>query len=262
MKIKIPERDLAEWISSGLVSPELCADIDARDEIYAFLAMHPAHKDRPALAYFESGNNAFLSLVRVLHDFGRSLSSTHGFLEFACGFGRVTRHLVRALSASKVDVSDIVAEAVEFQKATFNVRGFVSHEDPDQCVIPAQYDVIFVASLFSHLPEALWRPWLRKLHGALAPDGMLIFSAHGPKCVPAGHSIGNDGILYFMSSESKVLDAKIYGTTYVTRDFVDRNVKEILGRPPLAVYEQGMWGYQDIYVVGNSSPLEKILIGN
>jgi len=260
MNIEINAHDLAEVASRQFCSPGFCTDIDSRDEIFAFLAAHHVTKEKPVRAYFDSGHNAFVSLIRVLHDLGRSLGSTSHILEFACGYGRVTRHIVRALSPSRIDVSDVVAEAVAFQRSTFNVRGFVSHQDPDQCPFPAKYDVIFVASLFSHLPKGLWRPWLRKLHGRLAPDGVLIFSVHGPKCVPAGQAIGPEGFLYFRSSESKVLDGEIYGTTYVSKEFVDRSALDISGREPIAFYQQGMWNYQDVYAIGNSARLEAILL--
>lgn len=260
MNVTIADSHLQELRSIGLIGPEFFTDIDDRDEIYAFLTKHPACKDRPVAAYFESGRNAFLSLVRVMHDLGRSVSTTNRMLEFACGYGRVTRHIVRTLPSSRLAVSDIVAEAVDFQRATFNVSGFVSHEDPGQCQIPEKYDVIFVASLFSHLPLTLWHQWLRKLHGALAPDGLLVFSVHGPNCVPSGHAIGEDGFLYFKSSESALLDVNIYGTTYVTREFVERSIVDISGRKSLAVYERGICNYQDVYVVGNSSREENRML--
>lgn len=256
MNVEIKKSDLENLRSQRFSDPGICTSIDTRDEIFAFLAAHPACKDRPVEAYFDSGRNAFVSLIRALQGLGRSLAFSPHLLEFACGYGRVTRHIIRAIPPSRVDVSDIVAEAVEFQRATFGVRGVVSNQDPDKCIFPTRYDVIFVASLFSHLPLDLWRPWLRKLHDSLNPDGVLIFSVHGPKCLPPGQEIGPDGFLYFKNSESKVLDSEIYGTTYVTREFVNRCVEEISGQAPIGFYSQGIWNYQDVYVVGNSSQME------
>ena len=260
MDIEISAAQMKKLRASISLDTRINTRIDERDEIFAFLASRSRSEDDPITAYFHSGQNAFHCLLRSLHDVGRSLGQTAHLLEFACGYGRVTRHILRALPPSRIDVSDIIPSAVCFQRSVFGVNAILSRKSPDEMVFPRQYDVIFVASLFSHLPERLWTSWLRMLHGALAPDGLLIFSVHGPRCLPGTQSMPESGFLYLRSSESKVLDAESYGTTYVTVEFVNNQIERTAGLPRIGFYEQGIWSYQDVYVVGNISTFERELV--
>lgn len=244
------DSDVTDYICSiNAQGRELIPVIHPDDEMYLFLTLHPDTQKTPLKSYFISGDGMLQNLREMLNSTGRSLESTGSFLEFACGYGRFTRHLLRYMNPGRVTVSDVYRNAVDFQKATFGVDGFYSEFDPGKLEIPKKYDVIFVASLFSHLPERTWRPWLKKLYNSLAKNGVLIFSVHGTSCMADPSQMPRSGFYYLNVSESRLNSFEDYGTTYVTSDFVRQATLEETGTQVLFEISKGMWTYQDIYIV-------------
>ena len=79
-----------------------------------------------------------------------------------------------------------------------------------------RFDVIFVASLFSHLPERRFVPWLRWLYRRLAPGGVLVVSTHGPESLLPGRALPAGGFHFETLSESRRLTGDEYGSTWVS----------------------------------------------
>ena len=73
-----------------------------------------------------------------------------------------------------------------FQREVMGVDTFLSTSDPKDLHREESYDAIYVASLFSHLPDGAFRAWLEWLRNHLNPGGILIFSTHGPEVMLAG----------------------------------------------------------------------------
>lgn len=234
--------------------PKLVTKIHPRDEIFHFFTTHPDHKTTPFKSYFTSGEGMLQRLQEILLETGISLEDVDSFLEFACGYGRFTRHLTMCLDPQKITVSDVYKKAIDFQKSAFGVEGFYSEINPDELDIPGEYEVIFIASLFSHLPKKTWRLWLKKLFNSLKENGVLIFSTHGPSCMAKRQTMPDSGFAYYNFSESNSLSSDDYGTTYVTPEFVLQAVKEETGQSVIMEIPNGLWGYQDVYVVKCSVP--------
>lgn len=222
--------------------------IDPRDEIYRFFASHPLAKN-PIREYLADGWRTLAELMLVLESVDRPLAKVGSVLEFASGFGRFTRHLARVLPG-RVTASDVQAGSMEFVKAHFGVETFASSLDPATLRVPRAYDVVFVLSMFTHLPPRRWSAWLQALHRAVAPGGVLVFSvhneAHGREL---GVTYGADGTHFIASSESSALDASAYGTTFTTRQFVEREVREALPGAAMHYREVAFWAGQDAVVV-------------
>jgi SAM-dependent methyltransferase len=47
-----------------------------------------------------------------------------------------------------------------------------------------QFDFIYALSVFTHLPEAQQRPWIRELRRVAAPGAHVLLSLHGESYVP------------------------------------------------------------------------------
>lgn len=223
--------------------------VHPKDEMYLFFTTHPAHKDTPLKSYFDSGAGMLQSLLEILNKTGYKIEEMNSFLEFACGYGRFTRHLVKIMPPQKITGSDVYKEAVDFQRKVFGVKGFYSEFNPEDVTIPEKYDIIFVASLFSHLPLKTWRPWVKKLYQSLNENGVLIFSTHGKSCMTNPDEMPDNGFLYSHMSETKILSFKDYATTYVTSEFVHKAVMEETGQIILLEAPKCLWNYQDVYVV-------------
>ena len=222
--------------------------IDPRDDLLGFIARGP-HGQNPIRAYLADGWRTLSELMLLLEGLDRPLLRLASVLEFACGYGRFTRHLAHALPG-RVAAADILPGAPEFVRDRFGVESFRSDHEPERIVFPRRYELVFVLSLFTHLPVGDWSRWLRALCTAVAPGGLLIFTVHSEALAAAqGVRFGADGVHFVPSSESPSLDQQRYGTNFTTRAVVEREVQEALGKAPMKIADEVIWVGQDAVVV-------------
>lgn len=222
--------------------------IDPRDDLLGFIARGP-HGQNPIRAYLADGWRTLSELMLLLEQLDRPLLRFDSVLEFACGYGRFTRHLARALPG-RVAAADILPGSVEFVGRQFGVEAFPSSFEPDQIRFPRRYGLVFVLSLFTHLPVEDWGRWLKVLASAVAPGGLLIFTVHS-ESLAAAHGVRFDdsGVHFVPSSESPSLDPARYGTTFTTRAVVEHELQQALGQAPLDYAADSFWVGQDAVVV-------------
>jgi SAM-dependent methyltransferase len=227
--------------------------IDGRDEMLGFLVdTFQGDRDRALFAYFRSGASIADSMGQVLRwrfgDPGRTVR----LLDFASGYGRVTRFYIREIPPERVWVADVYADGVRFQEKRFGVHGIVSAIRPEDFACAERFDAILVTSLFTHLPEERFVAWLRVLLGLLAPGGLLAFSAHSQEVLPPGAGMPAEGILFQEMSESGSLDTRDYGSTWVTEEFVRRALDRAAG-PDASLHRlpRGLCNFQDLYLALN-----------
>ena len=224
--------------------------IAPQDDIFHFFAGHPT-SNNPLRDYLADGWRTLAELMLLLERADRPLARIDAVLEFASGHGRFTRHLVKAIGAERVTVSDVVADAVDFSRRAFGVQGFVSHAVPEQLAWPRRYDLVFVLSLFSHLPRGSWGRWLAVLWDAVAPGGLLVFSTHGIEAARrAGVTLDGEGYFFAASSESNAIDAQEYGTAFTDERFVRARVQELPAAPAQTdLAPVWFWNHQDAWVL-------------
>jgi 2-polyprenyl-3-methyl-5-hydroxy-6-metoxy-1,4-benzoquinol methylase len=238
------------------------AKVDDDDELLLYslevVADKPAFRYYHAVrSYFQGGEWNAAEVEKVLRDHGFSLRQARSLLEFACGWGRVTRHLVHLVNPARITVSDIDRRAVDFVRRGLGVRGFCSTSDADELVHDGRYDTIVVVSLFSHLPLAHWAPWLRQLGAMLEEDGVLLFSTLGMHAfdvnVPAGDRAVfrrvAEGFFYNEANETHGrLSPDRYGTAYVDETFV-RNAAGVFPGRLVAFCPGALNCFQDVYLL-------------
>lgn len=246
--------------------PELVEAVHPDDEMFAFMVRdwkwryHVERMEGPADAlhtYLVSGDVMMRDLGTALAAEGRSFGSVPSFLEFASGYGRFTRFLVTKVPPTRVTVSDISHDAVDFARATFGVDGFYSEIQPTDLHHDGSYDVVFVASLFSHLNHDVWVPWLRRLYDMVAPGGLLVFSTHGSFARDVIFARWTDrfvevedGFSFILTNETDGrLPESYYGNTFVTEAWVTRQIDAHGTGTVRRMYPTMLWGSQDLYVV-------------
>lgn len=222
---------------------ELNRAIDERDDMLDFaIRLFDHDRDHALASYFQNALEQF-RLVRHIASWRGPIAK---MLDFASGYGRLTRLLVHQHLAGEVTVSDILEGGMAFQAEQFGVRTILSTTDPKDFVAPEKYDLIFVASLFTHLPAATFTAWLRRLAELLTAEGLLIFTVHDQSLAPETFE---GGIRFESRSESRVLDVNDYGSTWVTEGYVREQAAAIdpafaCIRMPRALAE-----WQDVYVI-------------
>ena len=197
--------------------------------------------------YFRGGKADAEKLLELMKLFGVNEKGSR-VLEFASGYGRITRHFTKRCN---VTASDIHPAAVEMIQSRLKTPAYVSSHGPYELSIPGQYDFVFAISLFSHLPDATFGPWIAALLSLTKPNGHLLFTTHGPKgkqVFPELPSPGPDGIGFVPLSEQTDLDGHRYGTTTVTPDYVRQKIVSVGGE--LVSYDEiEWWGFQDQWIV-------------
>jgi SAM-dependent methyltransferase len=222
--------------------------IHPEDDVYRYAVTVHGSPAQARLVYLRQGAD-MLETVRQLAawKFG-GLDRVESVLDFACGYGRLTRHLVQEVEPGRVWVSDIDAQAVAFQERQFGVHGFVSVTEPRALRAGHRFDLIFVASLFTHLPEHRFGPWLTALHRLLTPRGLLAFSVNDEAGAPA-LSRKAGGFHFRPHSESHSLPVREYGGTWVSEAYVRAALRRRVGWGwTYCRVERGLCSYQDLYL--------------
>ncbi|MEE4639002.1 MAG: class I SAM-dependent methyltransferase [Wenzhouxiangella sp.] len=170
-------------------------------------------------------------------------------LDFACGYGRLLRFLVHSLDPERIWAAEIQPEAVDHVVDRYGVHGLYSSAVPEDFQPDQRFDVIWVASLFSHLPDGLFERWLDRLAGLLKPGGILCFSVHDEVLLPEHAALPDTGLLYYDHSENEGLDGRIYGTSFVSEDYVRAAAASVFG-PGLRYRRFGklLAHEQDVYI--------------
>jgi len=208
-----------------------------------------------AMAYFRTGLMIHNALRQTAHWHDKPLEQMDRVLDFAAGYGRSTRFLAALLPCDRIWASEILPDAVAIQQSEFGITALQSSTDPADFECDVCFDLIFVSSLFSHLPEGTWAAWLERLHGLLAPSGVLVFSVHDESLVTAPLEMPANGLLYLPVNEAKTSwDVADYGTSFVSEEFVARTINERLARANYVRLPKSLNFHQDLYLVRESGP--------
>jgi SAM-dependent methyltransferase len=126
--------------------------------------------------YFQCGVSALSIMQNVIGLAGLQPTT---ILDYGAGAGRVTRWLEAAFPDAEIHACDVQKEAVDFLRSTFNVKAWCVEADPSSLSFPSLYDVIWVGSVVTHLPEVHTRGLVSRLLKACRPNGILLLSFHG-----------------------------------------------------------------------------------
>lgn len=238
-------------------APGVRSDLHREDFIFQFVMTHPdlETSERAMEYYFVDGQKSARQLAALCKDLGFGLRHSKGrkmrLLEFASGYGCVTRHLSDAIPYAEIVSSDIHPAAMDFIGFALNGEVAQSHSVPEQFEPGGTYDVIFSLSFYSHMPETSWMRWLRAHYDALNAGGFLIFTTQG--LASREHfeypTIPESGFWFVPDSEQKDLDVYEYGQTIVTQAWVEGQLRALPGATLERFEEAAWWGHQDLYVV-------------
>jgi SAM-dependent methyltransferase len=131
--------------------------------------------------YYKVGLSAIRSIEEAID--AAQLGSVSRILDLPCGHGRVLRFLVRRFPQAEITASDLDRKGVDFCARVFGAKAIYSELNLDQFSLAGQFDLIWCGSLVTHLNGKGIRALLRFLARHLAPEGLLIFTAHGQRVI-------------------------------------------------------------------------------
>jgi SAM-dependent methyltransferase len=240
-------------LCDDIVASGVDLGVHAEDEMFRLFFYRLGHQGAALASYFRSGAAIWESLRRVLEWRWGDVARVGSLLDFASGYGRVSRFIARALPPERVWVADVYAEGVRFQEERFGVHGLVSTAEPEAFGTPRRFDCIFVSSLFTHLPERTFTRWLARLWSLVVPGGVLAFSVHDPSLLGDGAAAG-DGFRFEPVSESGSLSLEDYGTCWVSEEFVRRALAGAAPGAAVTRFPRALCNFQDLYVAAAGTP--------
>ena len=204
--------------------------------------------------YFSSGRECAARFAQLVHaELGYSPEHPLAVLEFASGYGRVTRHLPQLFPNAFIVATDVHEEAARFADERLNIASVVSSAAPENLKIPQAFDVIFALSFFTHIPHATFGRWIKSLHDHLKPGGFLLFTTSSRKpWVLAGRDpelIEKHDALFINTSEQHDLDPREYGLMFARPGYVIQQIYAYTQAPVVRYEENFWWGLQDLWVV-------------
>lgn len=131
--------------------------------------------------YIEVGKSAIACIVSSL--IASDLPAPKRILDFACGNGRVTRHLSLLFPDAEITVCDLYPEMVEFCSKTFGAKGHLSTEDLAELKFDETFDLIWCGSLLTHCDEKMFGDGLNVMRKALALPGVAVCTVHGRRAI-------------------------------------------------------------------------------
>ncbi len=177
--------------------------------------------------FIESGRATALALVEAWSRQRLVLDGGARMLDFGCGCGRVTRHLV-SLVAAKVHGCDPDTEAVRWCARHLGGAHFATQPAaPPLAYADRSFDAICAISIFTHLPENDQHVWLAELYRVLAPAGVLILTTHGERY--RGRLVASEREA-FDAGRLVVRRPAAAGTNLCTAFHAERYVREVLAR--------------------------------
>ncbi|HEX3862950.1 MAG TPA: methyltransferase [Stellaceae bacterium] len=230
------------------------ADIHPNDHMFNFLSRSKT-VDEAAKIYFNGGRNNSLQLMQILSRVGIDPAKSK-LLEFASGYGRVTRHLFPMLKARRYVAYDIHESAVEFIRERIGAEARLSNSRPESVEYEGTFDFIFVLSLFSHLPDSSFSLWLTTLYNMLSPDGVLLFTTHGESVLQRDKDPRREqsydakkGFGFLTKSEQADLNTSEYGTSISAPHYVIPAIYSATGGRIVSFAPCCWFGIQDEWIV-------------
>jgi SAM-dependent methyltransferase len=154
-----------------------------------------AYKQRPIVRDLHPADHMFNTAARGWDDYlavGESAASVityvlsagpsgdvRRFMDFGCGHGRVARHLRAMFPDTEAVFVDIDPTGAEFCATTFNGTPITSEEDFSKLKLPANMDLIWLGSVFTHLDYGRMNTLFDLLASCLSRHGVLVGTFRG-----------------------------------------------------------------------------------
>lgn len=226
--------------------------IHESDYIFEFIVKNPSFENLNSAIeyYFRDGLNSTTKFTQFASEY-LDLSSPRDLLEFASGYGCISRHLRKFASSWNPVSCDIHTEAMEFISSSFGLQTILSNSTPEKLSLDSEsFDAVFCLSFFSHMPYSTWSRWLRRLFDIVKKGGTLIFTTHGHISMRYFNDpVLDDGFWFLPASEQGDLNVEEYGQTIVSPSFVCDQIRNLDLNCRIVLREGEWWGHQDLWIL-------------
>lgn len=183
-------------------------------------------------------------------------------LDFACGFGRVARHLRAGFPDARITFTDAMESATAFCAETFGGESLPIRKDFAGYSPARKFDLIWVGSLFTHLPEGKSAELIGLLLQNLSGGGVIVFTSHG-RFVQERRNSGKwpyniDAGQYDRMIQDKENsgygfvgygDSEAYGISLVSLGWWERTINSVAKSEVVLLRERGWDRHQDVIAI-------------
>ncbi len=123
--------------------------------------------------------------IKSCNDFRRALAphidpaKVTRMLEWGCGSGRLTKHLIDVLPHVEVHGTDIDAEAIDWARTHLRGTFVPCEKEPPLPYADSFFDLVVCLSVLTHLTHAYQELWLPEIDRVLKPGGVFLATAKG-----------------------------------------------------------------------------------
>jgi SAM-dependent methyltransferase len=200
--------------------------------------------------YLSEGAKVVQSIQQEMSNLGRPIQKNTAILDFGCGCGRVLRHW---RGIDNLSGSDYNPKLVRWcQENLPHARVQINDLLPPLPFPSGAFDLVYVLSVFTHLPKSAQGPWMEEIRRVLRPGGTLLVTFHGPAFL---HLLNSDEVDRFSAGEMVVANAEYAGTNVCAAFHPEPYVRSVLASDwkVLAFHPQGAGGVgvgpQDLYML-------------
>ncbi len=240
----------------------LCHLLKSIDEPIQDGRLYPAFPDEGTQKAFVGSANADaiqegFKFYRYVHnhlDARRFKVPADRYLDFGCGWGRISRIFLRDFQRGDMAGVDIDPGMVSFcHEAVVPGGHFAVSNHAPLPFADASFRLVTAYSVFTHLPEALFQSWMQELLRVTAPGGLIAFTVEPERFLdfvatidpsePASGwhaalhaNLGDldarrrelyaNGLTFLPTGGGPYRPSKVYGDTIVTQQFVAKSVDE------------------------------------
>lgn len=201
------------------------------------------------------------------------LGKVTSVLDLPCGHGRVLRHLIKLFPHATFDAADLDREGVDFCAKRFGATPIYSEEDLTKVDFGRRYDVIWVGSLFTHVPRERMQLWLTHLTRCLNIGGIVVATFHGRYSAVKGgefgyieqsrwrkiledYSASGYGYDDYPPADGHSYMHGTYGISLSDPAAIMADAEAIPGVRVFSYVERGWAGHQDVLVLGKPGVAE------
>lgn len=129
--------------------------------------------------YYESGVLDAQAIRETITKHGANMNEFSAILDFGCGVGRTLRNFSKLLQ-TEVCGTDYNPKLIEWCKNNLNFAKFSQNRITSKLdYSDNKFDLIYLISVFTHLPEDTQKFWLEEFKRILKPGGLLYISVQG-----------------------------------------------------------------------------------
>lgn len=211
--------------------------------------------------YFDLGRQA----LELIHFSSILCDKPHypAILDLPCGYGRVLRWLRAHYGYAKITACDLEREGVDFCAKQFGATPVYSRPDLRELPFSAQFDLIWVGSLVTHLRQDRWLATLDCLVNWTNECGVIVLTTQG-RTVASLLARGRTDVAE--NIDKRALLEEFARTGFAFQRYFESNAEEDYGfavsspewlmrtlqRYPnliLRAYLEEAWGLQDVVIL-------------